>query len=690
MALREIPYRPGVVKDEEDLTAGPYATDSNLIVWRNGRAQAAVGWKTRASNLVGDARAAHEWASIAGEPRLAIATTSKLYVYSRNAIWDITPFRAQGDLPDDPLSVTSGSNTVTITLSSHGLSVGDVVYLRGLSSVAGVKIGGRIGTLGSDPFRATSGSTTLVVTHTAHDMADGDRAHFTGSSDVGGILAAEINRSEGHAVRVVDVDTYTIETDAVATSSATSGGASVAYAYAQPYTVIAVPGASTFQVPDNSTASSTTTGGGTIGAYQAEISAGRKTTSTGGGFGSGRFGAGKFGAGEKGGTGSTSVPAPLRLWSLDNLGEQLIANIRGGRIYRWTGNLGQRAATITNAPARCLAIAVTPERYLLACGCDDAAGTFDPLLIRFPDPFDITDWSPSLTDNSGDLRLSGGSRVMTVKPGRDGPLILTDTHLYGIRFVGDVDQIYDADEIGSGCGALSPNAACSQAGELYWISSGHRPWVYRGGRPDELPCPVSQWFKDESLNLGQQDKLHARFDIAFRAVEWHYPSKSSMEVDSYIRVDLPEAERDPMAGWSLGRLNRLCWSQGQIFPSKLPFAVGADGKLYEHGATYGADGAGIERFVRFAPFDGEDGNTRVSISRLVLDLEHGEAMDWTWRAREWPEADEWVRSVSYTVGLLHADLRIAGRQVGGELRGTTSSYWRLGKVRVDVSPGSSK
>ncbi len=85
-----------------------------------------------------------------------------------------------------------------------------------------------VGSLGTDPFAVTSGSATITVTHTSHGLYAGDVVTLSGATAGGGITidgAYEV-------VERVDADSYTItHSDAATSTDATTGGSAVTYVY---------------------------------------------------------------------------------------------------------------------------------------------------------------------------------------------------------------------------------------------------------------------------------------------------------------------------------------------------------------------------------------------------------------------------------------------------------------------------
>ena len=125
----------------------------------------------------------------------------------------------------------------------------------------------------------------------------------------------------------------------------------------------------------------------------------------------GAYGAGEYGAGEYG-TGAGATSADLRQWFLDNWGQDLVGNYNGSTLYQWLPPvaLGNVAIPITgtDVPQTVNASFVSStQQVMVALGCDPpGGGTQDPMLVRWCDVADNTDWLASATNQAGSFRLS--------------------------------------------------------------------------------------------------------------------------------------------------------------------------------------------------------------------------------------------------------------------------------------------
>ena len=135
MPLLRLAFRPGIDKQNTEYGAEGGWIDSDYVRFRYGLPEKIGGWEgfaQQVTSLIGKASNIISWTSLAGTPHLAIGTSRKLYVFVGGLWYDITPIRdTDTGLTFD---TTSGSTTVTVNSSSHGLSEGDFVVL---SSVTG-------------------------------------------------------------------------------------------------------------------------------------------------------------------------------------------------------------------------------------------------------------------------------------------------------------------------------------------------------------------------------------------------------------------------------------------------------------------------------------------------------------------------------------------------------------------------
>lgn len=683
MALRGIPYRPGVVTDDTALAAEGYAVSSDKIRWVNSRAQSLGGCTRLTQDIAaGVPRALKPYVTLSGVAQMLIGTSSKELVYRGPRIYNITPERSHGAFGASPFSTVTSSTLVTVSSTAHGAIRGDTVYISSAAAVGGIVIGGTSGSL-SGAFSTVSGSRVVAVTQSGHSLPMWAQATFSGASAIAGITISGV-----YLVYPISTTQYLLESTMSANATTSNGGGTPVYWYGFPYTVTGSVSANSYQLTVSAAATGMATGGGTP-SFLYEINVGRINTTAGQGYGTGGYGVGPYGT-----TIPTTTPNQARTIAQDVYGEIGMFNNLGGALYEWNNVFSQRGIAVTNAPARCNWMLVTAERALMAFGCTDSAGIFDPMLIRWSDLTDRTIWTPGNDNTAGDTRLGIGSYIVAARHTRDGILVWTDLALFFIRYTGDVDVLYDATPVGTNCGLVGPMAAIEQDGIAYWITPQLAFYTFNGGTPRAMPCPVREVAFADIIDTLQVWKCVGSYDSSFTAFYFFFPTPATQEVARYVRCDLIEAANDPRSGWSIGTFNRTAWIDDNVLHGSSPIAASSSGVLYSQETGLGDDGAPITRYVEWAPIDlskdGVDGDHVLNMRRVVLDarIDSG-TLAVTLKFRRWPQAPV-VTKGPYTVsgGTQYIDVRGQGRQVGMLIQssGATDDY-RLGEIRLDISEG---
>lgn len=183
---------PGLVGDDTSYdSAGRWRDGSNVRFWRS-LPQVIGGWERLTDTaLDGVCRKVFAWTENSSVFDVAFGTHASLEVWQGGMLYDITPTLARPavTLGADPLSVTNGDATVTVTMAGHGLADGDLITITGAAAVGGIT-----------PNRAST------------------------------------------AVAVVDADTFTYEFTSNASGTATGGGSAVVIAPLKAFAAGAIDG----------------------------------------------------------------------------------------------------------------------------------------------------------------------------------------------------------------------------------------------------------------------------------------------------------------------------------------------------------------------------------------------------------------------------------------------------------------
>jgi hypothetical protein len=180
--LSKFIFKPGIDRDGTAYDTEGGWFDTNLVRFRNGRAQKIGGWvKDTLNTFVGKARALHAWVSLEGTNYLGVGTTWKYYIKEGNAFNDVTPIRAT-NTGSATFTCTSGSSTVSVTDSSNGSVENDFVTFSSAATLGSSNI---TATVLNQEYQVVSITSANVYTITAKDT-DGDEVTADASVSGGG------------------------------------------------------------------------------------------------------------------------------------------------------------------------------------------------------------------------------------------------------------------------------------------------------------------------------------------------------------------------------------------------------------------------------------------------------------------------------------------------------------------------
>src|SRR6056300_408932 len=136
--LQKLNFKPGFNKMVTDSGAESQWVDGDFVRFRYGLPEKIGGWSqltTGNKTLPGAARAQHSFSSIDGERYVAIGTSQGLYLYYEEEFFDITPLDTA--ITGADFDATSGSATVTVNKTAHGLSDGRYVTFSSVTVPTG-------------------------------------------------------------------------------------------------------------------------------------------------------------------------------------------------------------------------------------------------------------------------------------------------------------------------------------------------------------------------------------------------------------------------------------------------------------------------------------------------------------------------------------------------------------------------
>ena len=420
----------------------------------------------------------------------------------------------------------------------------------------------------TNPFETTSGSPIVEVTDANGGYIDGDFVTFSGASAVGGLtLNAEYQLTETTTNNV-----YTIDAGTNASSSATGGG-----------TVTA--------------------------AYQINVGPAFAVPLV--GWGASSWGVGAWGVGD-------SSTNSLRIWSQANFGEDLILAPRDGSIYLWdaTNGVTTRAVALTGTEvptSQKLILVSDVNRFVFAFGANDLGSSQpNPMLIRWSDQEDATNWSPSSTNQAGDLILSNGTEIVAAQQARQEVLVWTDSALYALQYVG-APAVWTAQSVGENTSIASQNAVGWANGVAYWM--GRDKFYMYDGRTQPLKCDLRRFIFND-FNTLQYEQVFCGTNESYHEIWWWYCSSSSSVADKYVVYNYVEKV------WYYGNMSRTAWLDSGL--RDFPLGATYSNNLVNH--EEGVDDnetavtAAIPAYISSAQFDLEDGHQFAFIWRILPDI----------------------------------------------------------------------
>jgi len=394
---------------------------------------------------------------------------------------------------------------------------------------------------------------------------------------------------------------------------------------------------------------------------------------------------------------ATDLVFDISQWSLDNWGDDVVANRNGGNIFYFSSDASTtpiRATSITTSPISVNSIIVSPnDRHLIALGANEFAaaatvsGTFNPMLVRWSDQDNRSNWVPSVSSTSGEVVLTDGTKIIGATRSRSAIHIWTDNAMWLMSFAGP-PFTFKFTPVGTNCGLIAPHAAVDYNGISYWM--GYDNFYRYDGQVKTLDCTVRKFIFDR-LGVKFKDKIYAGVNSEFKEVVWLYASDESgvTECDSYV-IYSPENDY-----WTYGTGVFTTFADKEVFGNTITTGV----SLNDSGASTGnnkifdnepadyftENNRTITSFIESADFDIDDGNKILFMNKLIpdFDLNTGK-LRVKIITKKYPESNEEItKEFDVTQLTDKINFRARGRQA--KIRVSCSSQgssWQWGSVRI--------
>ena len=182
--LQKLNFKPGFNKMVTDSGGESQWVDGDFVRFRYGLPEKIGGWSQLTSSsrtLPGAARAQHAWTSIVGEKYVAIGTSQGLFLYYGNDFYDISPLATA--ITSCTFTSTTGSATVTINKTSHGLEAGRYITFSSVTLPGAGATGYTTGDFEDTTYEIiTASSNSFTITMASNESGTGMTA--AGSTSV--------------------------------------------------------------------------------------------------------------------------------------------------------------------------------------------------------------------------------------------------------------------------------------------------------------------------------------------------------------------------------------------------------------------------------------------------------------------------------------------------------------------------
>jgi len=545
MPLQKLEIRPGVNRETTN-----YANEGGFFVsekvrFRGGFAQKIGGWQNITSSggtFDGVCRYMWNFVTLLSQNLLAMGTNQKLYVEFGGTYHDVTPLRDTVTLGANPIATTNGSRLITITATAHGATTSTYISISGATAVGGITISGEyeiVGVPSADSYTiiastaatstTTGGGSAVVVAYNINaGPAVASSAIGWGSGPWGfggwgssipvGVqmrLWSIVNFGDDLLFAEREGGIYYWTADTTSWSRAVTLKAKINSVPKVATTATFASGSTTIVVAD---ATGINTGSVIVGS---SIPVGAYVTTA--------------------WTGTTSL----------TLSAATTASATVSVTASYSGlQAPDETMVINSSPVQDFFICFGSKPYNPV----DFATTFDPLLIRWSDQENPYEWVPELTNQAGEQRITNGSMIMTAVSTRQEIVVLTDTAIYSMQYIGP-PFVWGINLLDQDISVASQNSVISVNNSVYWMGT-DKFYAYTG-RVETLPCTLRQHVFS-TLNRSQISQVMCGINEAYSEVWWFYPGTDSQVNSLYVAFNYQDGT------WHYGSLNRTAFVQQSL------------------------------------------------------------------------------------------------------------------------------
>ena len=682
--------------------------DGDRVRFRAGRPENLRGYQQKSTtSFLGNGRAIRTWSDNDSLKHIIWGTDKKLYTYyTDDEIYDITPVVSTVVTGAGKIETTNNSLIVSVSEAAHGLSAGDYVLFTSVSDGSATNAIGGL-TLNNQNYPVSLIDVNIFVidassSATSTDAGIGTLNYLlpTGTSSAiqglgygAGVYNAQTLSSIGPYTSVINV-----VTDSIKVSVSHTAHGLLANQFVE-FTQTSVPAT----IGGNVVLTSSTNGGPIFqlvsvctNAYEFNMTSVANATSTGAGTDvqgvylpvSVSTTAGYRAWGEEADSGG--ITFELTQWSMDNWGEDIVANRRGNGIYYYdidASSTPSRVAWVTanDTPSQVRSILTGNKRHLIAFGCSVYGGDYSPMVVRWSDSEDYESWVPSATTTAGDVILTDGTEIVGAVRSRNAINVWTDNSLWLMQFVGG-DSIFAFKQMGTNCGLIAPHAAVDFNGMTLWM--GEDNFYAFDGQVRNLECTVKRYIFDR-INKTNKDKVYAGINSEFKEIVWLYPSSDSDECDSYVVFNPVENY------WVYGTGFWTTYSDKNVFTNTITTGTSSSGSSYlydnEPVSIYtGTGNVALTSYLESATFEIDDGSRIMFMDRMIPDftMDNSGTLQFSITTKQYPANTSITKGpFEVTPTTQKIDLRARGREAAIRVScDSAGTSWRYGSLRLAVQP----
>ena len=460
------------------------------------------------------------------------------------------------------------------------------------------------------------------------------------------------------------------------------------------FPVISVESANVFTISVTGAADATESDTGTA-TFNYYIPTGNSIAAAGLGYGAARFQATVCASqtrawNQPASAGSSGIVFGITQWSLDNWGEDVVANRKGSNIFYFDSDasvLPTRATSVTTSPIQTNSIIVSPnDRHLVALGTNEYAadatvsGTFNPMLVRWSDQDDRTNWVPSISSTAGEVVLTDGTEIIGAVRSKTAINIWTDNSLWLMEFAGP-PFTFRFTQQGTNCGMVGQHGGVDFGGITYWM--GYDNFHRFTGQVEDVSCTVRRYIFDD-INRNYYDKVFAGINSEFNEIIWLYASGTKTECDKYVIYNPIDDY------WIYGEMIFTTFADKEVFGNTLTTGVTVAGNnIYNNEPidVFTGSGETITSFVESGDFDIDDGNAIMFMNRIIPDYDlSGGKIKMKFTTKQYPESTETItKEFDITNTTEKVNFRSRGRQAKVRVScDSNNASWRWGSIRLGI------